>query len=366
MKIKTITCHDVYNYGASLQAFALQTYLTKIGYEVEIIDYLPDYISGRYKFFHILPTSRLYKYAKKNKLFYFLCCLYQIRRKYSTYGRKKVFDLFKREYLHCTKLYRNYEELKANPPEADAYVVGSDQVWSCTSVIGMDPAFYLDFGSSTTKRISYAASFGQSELKNENKEFVETELKKFDLISVREKTGLDILNSLNIAGVNVVDPVFLLTKDEWSHIVNSKRIVKDSYILVYDLYHADTKMKEAVCSLAKRNNLRIVSINSRSRLAYADVNISNAGPIEFLNLMQYCSYCCSDSFHATAFSVIFCKPFFVFNRHDNVSRIKDFLEVINMTQCLNPVNYNTLFDYQMINQKLNVEITISKKYIDSF
>ena len=97
MKIKTITCHDVYNYGASLQAYALQTYLTSIGHDVEIIDYLPDYISGRYKFFNILPNSRLYKYAIKNKLFYFLCCLYQVKRKYSTYGRKKVFDSFKEE-----------------------------------------------------------------------------------------------------------------------------------------------------------------------------------------------------------------------------------------------------------------------------
>ena len=366
MIIKTITCHDVYNYGASLQAYALQTYLKSIGHEVEIIDYLPDYISGRYKFFNILPSSRLYKYAIKNKLFYFLCCLYQVKRKYSTYGRKKVFDLFKKDYLQCTRLYKDYQDLKSSPPEADAYIVGSDQVWSCTSDIGKDPAFYLDFGKPTTKRYSYAASFGQSKLQPENIEFVTSKLKNFDAISVRETTGTDILQSLEIEGVNVVDPVLLLNQEDWGRIVTTKRIIKEDYILVYDLYHADTEMKGAVCSISNNKKLKIVSVNSRSRLGYADVNISNAGPIEFLNLMKYCTYCFSNSFHATAFSVIFCKPFFVFNRHDNVSRIKDFLKLINMSQCLNPESWNVQFDYDTINHRLNKEITKSKQFIDNF
>ena len=366
MKIKTITCHDVYNYGASLQAYALQTYLTSIGHDVEIIDYLPDYISGRYKFFNILPNSRLYKYAIKNKLFYFLCCLYQVKRKYSTYGRKKVFDSFKEEYLLCTKLYKDYQELKADPPTADAYVVGSDQVWSCTSAIGKDPAFYLDFGSSSIKRYSYAASFGQSKIQPENKALVFSKLQKFNGISVRENTGLEILQSLSIEGINVVDPVLLLNQEDWNQLIPTERIVKKNYILVYDLYHADTEMKEAVCSVAKNNGLKIVSINSRSGLNYADINISNAGPIEFLNLIKYCTYCFSNSFHATAFSVIFHKPFYVFNRHDNVSRIKDFLTIIDMEQCLNPEQMNVIFNYNVIDNRLQKMIITSKKYLDSF
>jgi len=366
MKIKTITCHDVYNYGASLQAYALETYLNSIGHEVEIIDYLPEYIAGRYKFFNILPSSRLYKYAMKNKLFYFLCCLYQVKRKYSTYGRKKVFDMFKKEHLRCTRLYKDYQDLKSNPPEADAYVVGSDQVWSCTSDIGKDSSFYLDFGNPSTKRYSYAASFGQSKLLPENIDFVTSNLNKFDAISVREKTGVEILHTLKLEGINVVDPVLLLNQSDWCRLVTTERMIKEDYVLVYDLYHADTEMREAVCSISKKNNLKIVSINSRSRLGYADVNISNAGPIEFLNLMKYCTYCCSNSFHATAFSVIFCKPFYVFNRHDNVSRIRDFLEIINMSQCLNPVDLDIQFNYDAINVRLNKEISKSKKYIDSF
>ena len=366
MKIMTITCHDVYNYGASLQAYALQSYLKSLGHDVKIIDYLPEYISGRYKFFNILPSSRLYKYATKNRLLYFLCCLYQVKRKYSTFGRKKVFDLFKREHLQCTRPYRTYEELKAEPPVADVYVVGSDQVWSCTSAIGKDPAFYLDFGDNKIKRYSYAASFGQSKIYAENRDFVASQLKKFNSISVREVTGLDILRGMNIDGINVVDPVLLLSQAEWDILVSSIKMINQNYILVYDLYHADTEMKEAVCLLAKRKNLKIVSINSRSRLSYADINISNAGPIEFLNLIKYCTYCCSNSFHATAFSVIFSKPFFVFNRHDNVSRIKDFLDIINMGCCLNPENLEVHFDYGKIFNKLQPVVAKSKKYLNSF
>lgn len=365
MRIKTITCHDVYNYGASLQAYALQTYLKKLGHDVEIIDYLPEYLSGRYKFFHILPNSRLYKYAIKNKFFYFLCCIYQIKRKYSTYGRKKAFDVFKKEYLQCTRLYKNYQELKANPPLADAYIVGSDQVWSCTSAIGKDPAFYLDFGSVSIKKYSYAASFGQSKLQPENIDFVSSQLCKFNAVSVRESTGIDILKALNIEGINVVDPVLLLKPNEWARLVSSDKMIKEDYILVYDLYHADKQMQDAVSTLANDKGLKIVSINSRTGLNYADVNISKAGPIEFLNLIYYCTYCCSNSFHATMFSVIFHKPFFVFNRHDNVSRIKDFLDIINMQQCLNPESLNVVFDYNVITNRLYKVIEKSKDYLDN-
>lgn len=365
MKIKTITCHDVYNYGASLQAYALQSYLKSIGHEVEIIDYIPDYLSGRYKFFNILPSSRLYKYARKNKFFYFLCCLYQVRRKYSTFARKKEFDLFKKKYLQCTRIYKNYQELKSDPPIADIYIVGSDQVWSCTSDIGKDPAFYLDFGNQTTKRYSYAASFGQSKLIKENIDFVTTELKKFDSISVRESTGLDILHELKLDGINVVDPVLLLSQRQWNDLITSDRLVKGNYILIYDLYHSDNDIKNASCKLAKDNGLKIVSINSRTALNYADINISNAGPIEFLNLLKYCSYCFTNSFHATAFSVIFQKPFFVFNRHDNVSRIKDFLSIICLTHCLNPISINVHFDYDMINKRLQKEIDKSKFFLEN-
>lgn len=365
MKIKTITCHDVYNYGASLQAYALQFYLKSIGHEVEIIDYLPNYLSGRYKFFDVPKTSRLYKFASKNKLFYFLCCLYQLKRKYSTYGRKKVFDKFKRDYLVCTPKYITYEDLKTTPPAAEAYIVGSDQVWSCTSEIGKDPAFYLDFGPSSVLRYSYAASFGQSEIQLGNMEFVLSMLKKFNRISVREKTGVGILHKLHLDGINVVDPVLLLSQTDWNHIIQTDRIIKDDYILVYDLYHADTELKEAACCLTEEKKLKVVSINSRSSLNYADVNISAAGPIEFLNLMKYCNSCLTNSFHATAFSVIFHKPFYVFNKHDNVSRIKDFLSIIGLNGCLNPDKLNQEFDFNAVDVELQKAVAASKRYLNN-
>lgn len=365
MNIKTITCHDVYNYGASLQAYALQTYLKAKGHNVEIIDYLPDYLSGRYKFFDIRPTSRLHKYAIKNRFLYFLCCLYQLKRKYSTFGRKKVFDKFKKEHLICTRKYCDYIELYEQPPVADIYIVGSDQVWSCTSEVGKDPAFYLDFGTSDIKRYSYAASFGQVSIKQENKDFVVSKLSKFDGISVREATGLNILQDLHLNGINTVDPVLLLNQTEWNRIIPEKRLVEKEYVLVYDLYHSDTEIEDAVYKLASDKKLTIVSINSRSRLGYADVNISNAGPIEFLNLIKYCKCCFTNSFHATAFSVIFQKEFYVFNRHDNVSRIKDFLEIVGLEKCLNPANMNMIFDYNIINHKLGIAINSSKEYLDN-
>ena len=113
MKICTITCHDVYNVGASLQAYALQTYLKSLGHDVKIIDYKPDYLSKDYR----LDIVRNPKYDKPLlKQAYLLATLPGRLR---VLPRKKAFDSFTAKYLDLTRRYVSNEELKADPPEAD-------------------------------------------------------------------------------------------------------------------------------------------------------------------------------------------------------------------------------------------------------
>lgn len=106
MKIKTITCHDVYNYGASLQAYALMSYLKQLGHEVEIIDYKPDYLSNHYKLTVVNPV-----YDKPIiKQLYLLAKLIPHLR---SLKRKRLFDTFKHNYLKITSIrYANNDELK--------------------------------------------------------------------------------------------------------------------------------------------------------------------------------------------------------------------------------------------------------------
>lgn len=165
MKIKTITCHNVYNYGAILQAYALQRFLEDNGHEVEIIDYAPRYHSN--SSWNIPENSSVYKLASKFVVIHLLYALHRYIKKKRNVNtiRLKKFDDFTAEYLHVTpRKYKNYEDIQRNPPLADMYIAGSDQIWNPIGKTGLDPAFYLNFGGSGIKRISYAASFGVSQI----------------------------------------------------------------------------------------------------------------------------------------------------------------------------------------------------------
>ena len=217
MKICTITCHRVYNYGASLQAYALQNYLEGKGHTVKIIDYRPWYLNMRYNFWFIAPISRMYSVASRFWIIRFIYCLLKRRDALKNYGRKRAFDNFTQQYLRLTdRSYNTLDSLKNMPPLADLYIAGSDQIWNSNYNNGRDPAFYLDFGSINIKRASYAASFAINAIQEDRKPFVKNQLKKFDYISVRERTGLEILRNLGINDAFLVnDPVFLLDKEKW-------------------------------------------------------------------------------------------------------------------------------------------------------
>ena len=170
MKIKTITCHDVYNLGASLQAYALQNYLLSLGHEVEIIHYKPDYLSNHHKLWLVANPKFNIPFIKQ------LYLLAKLPGRLIALKRKKVFDSFTSKYLRLTRRYNSYEDLKNDAPEADCYIAGSDQIWNTLFRNGRDAAFYLDFGNQNIKRISYAASFATPEIVPEYKEFVKDKL----------------------------------------------------------------------------------------------------------------------------------------------------------------------------------------------
>lgn len=330
MKIRTITCHDCYNFGASLQAYALQTYLESQGHDVQIIHYKPDYLSQH---FNMMAVSNPIFDKPLIKQLYLLA---KLPSRLMSLKRKKVFDEFTAKYLKLTCRYNSYEELKAEAPEADAYIAGSDQIWNTLFRNGRDAAFYLDFGKPEVKRISYAASFATPDVASEFREFVEKELKGLDCVSIREKTSLPLLASLGRPdGIAVCDPVFLLDKEHWNNLVNNSTYTtpKEKYILLY-LSDRGKNIEKIAKEMRKQTGWKIYAVGAVTA-SYADSNLTNAAPLDFVGLIRDAQFVVSNSFHATAFSFIMGTKFCVVNRIEGINeRMKSVLEDYGLVERL--------------------------------
>lgn len=359
MRIKTITCHDVYNAGASLQAYALVTYLRSLGHEAEIIDYKPDYLA-HYRLTGInnsrydKPVIReLYNLAKLPE-----------RLKARHGKRKKNFDAFTKEFLPVTKRrYISNDDLKQNPPEADVYFAGSDQIWNCFFQNGRDPAFYLDFAPADAVKASYAASFATEDVAEEWKPRVRQWLSGLDYISVRESSGVGIVERLGIPNaVQVLDPVFLLNREMWAAIEKPPEHT-EPYVLLYD-FDRNPEMIQFAKKLTTENGWKLYSVLSCEE---CDRCFSEEGPQTFVGLVHNAEFVVSNSFHATAFALIFQKQFVVFNRSESINtRMRDLLELIGAMNRLitDPDQRFQRMNYDEIEKKLNNAITKSKMYID--
>lgn len=282
-----------------LQAYALQKVLGK-NYETQIIDYYASDVFDDYKL--IKPFNKSFKK--------FIVSIFR----YPFYIRRyKNFENFRKK-LKLTKYYSDIDILKKDFPIADAYIVGSDQVWNPKITGGLDDAYFLNFGTSKIKRISYAASSGVGEmpahLENEFKE----RLEKFSAISVREKKLKDYIEKVSNFKVSLVlDPVLLLTKSDWETEKNARKIIKQKFILVYSVDNSNELFYEVVNELASQTGYLIVffdRVDKSKKIRYPKKSCYNCGPSEFITLLNDAEYVVTTSFHALAMSIIFNKNFF--------------------------------------------------------
>ncbi len=357
MKILTLTTYNVYNYGAALQAYALQTYLRNKGHEAELINYQPEYLTRKYDYRWVNPESKMSRYALTRASYRLLKYL----QRQTTLGRKRQFDHFVATRLRQTKAYRTLEELEQDTPEADLYIVGSDQIWNVFYEAGRDPAFYLSFVK-RGKKASYAASFSYVDIAQEAQQTIARRLEDFTAVSVRESHGLKLLESMGIAGEWVLDPVFLLGVEEWKSLMTDFRKT-EPYLLIYD-FEGNKALKAFAQKYAREHGLKIYNINDTYPRLYADRNFSKAGPREFLSLIYHCDAFVSNSFHGTAFSILFGKPVYVFNRHRHKvnSRMESLLGLFGLSHCIEPQGECT-FDYDAIHRIMNRELRKSVNFL---
>lgn len=362
MIIKTITCHDVYNVGASLQAYAFVTYLHNLGHDAQIIDYKPKYLCNQYRLWGVSNS----KFDKP-----FIRTLYSIAKLPERISarcskRKAEYDHFTADFLPITKRkYTTNDELKRNPPKADVYFAGSDQIWNTMFNNGKDPAFYLDFAPADSVKASYAASFATEDVVDSWKPQVKKWISALDYVSVRESSAVTITRNLGIKNVvQVLDPVFLLESEQWE-VVEKSIGDFEPYILLYD-FDRNPEIVAFAQKFALQNGWKLYSVLS---CPGCDRCFEQDGPQTFLYLIHHAEYVVSNSFHATAFSLIYKKEFLVTCRQEGInSRMRDLTSLVGAPSRFisDWGDYGSLekIDWNQINTNLQNIKNQSERYIN--
>lgn len=342
MKVATITYSWAQNWGAVLQAYALVEYLNSIGHEAKLIDYrefdnklistvksIPDGIVDLLT----IPASK---------------------------KRIDRYNEFRKNALKLTSKCNTIDELKKLNKDFDAFVTGSDQVWNVG--LGVCKDFYLEFADEQKKRISYAPSFGVTSIPEEHKKDTIEGINNIQALSVREESGKKIIADLTGREATVVlDPVFLLTKEQWREVSKSAG-QKEKYIFVYPT-QITSKLKNAVKELKKKTGLKVVSPFYIPGCEVA----KDIGPREFIDYIANAEYVVASSFHATAFSLIFNKKLIVITHNMTGSRTTDLLTRVGMESCIisDVKEVETLhWNYDKCNELMKKYINESKNFLD--
>lgn len=295
MKIAVITRHAISNYGSLLQAYATQTILEKLGYECEIIDYVRD----NENYFNHEKTLLKRKPDWNQNLI--KRTIYLFLRQPESILSGKMFETEREKYLKLTDRYTSLAQLKNKCPIADIFMTGSDQVWGPTEDGTYDPAYCLSFVNGSQKKISYAASFGRSNVEDSTRKLFEDYLKQYEALTVREDSAVDQLTEMGLQAKQVLDPTFLLTSEEWKRLIKTK--IKGHYILVYQL-HNDSKLGKYAKFIAKEKGLPLLRIStSLHQILRPGKLIWNPNIEKFLSYLAQADCLVTDSFHGTALAI---------------------------------------------------------------
>lgn len=330
--IGIITWLGTGNFGTSLQSYALHRKLEEMGYRVCFVPY--------FNAASFTLWAKIKKFRNYPKLWakFFLNKYIEIRNQSN---KSKIHFFNKNNYnVQLIDTQKEYDKILQ---EIDVFVTGSDQIWNCYHAF--EPFYFLSFAENV-KRIAYASSIGTSDFPKKFEAKVKNLLSKFNHISVREKSTVPLLKKLlNRNDIRqVVDPTFLLDEKHWLSFAEKAKIeinLPEKYILCY--FVGDKSCTEQMISEV-REQLGINNIIIIPALENTDVLFSNAiiyrkaGPYEFVYLISRAEFICTDSFHATAISIIMQKNFIEFMRFkndDEKSQNSRIYDLLNQYQLIN-------------------------------
>lgn len=351
MKVGILTYHHVNNYGALLQAYALAQVVKQQGHEVEFIDYRPykaiifylkaAYLSRRAKLWFINPNFIAYAAKSRNMQAFFTS-----------------------KFRLTSKTYYTRSQLNAFRSGYDLLICGSDQVWDVQAIRKYDSSYFLDFvDSGLTRKVSYAASCGQTSTFGIYRQPICNLLDQFDAISVRDINSLQLIDrECQRRAIKVLDPTFLADFSEITALPDAEK-----YALVYaDLNPAQARF---VKRLARGKGLTIISVGSPCKVA--DKNFLSIGPEEWLGYFAHATYVFTNFYHGAVFSIIFKKPFTFFSKAVKANKINDLLDDLNLkdriitSEALIDAEQNPLseIDYSVVYETLNKSIAKSRQYL---
>lgn len=353
MRLGIITWHYLDNYGSMLQTYAMTKIFEKYNFDVSIINYRNGSKKGLlYNLLRDLKYMLPYQNNTSN-------------------NRKKNGHLFRKKYFKETKMFSNNSELINYHFDYDVYVCGSDQIWSPTR---FDDSYYLNFVSNDSKKIAYAPSVTIDKYSEEQARRVKDYLRTFKAVSLREEKGSEIIKK--ISGTKyptVLDPTLLLTKTEWNKLVTNQFNITD-YILCYFIGN-DDKYKESVYKYAEITNKKIVNIVITANHNFGDVIIKDAGPEEFLELVNKCHTFLTDSFHGVLFAINYQKKFYAYKRfkdndtNSQNARVENILTKLDLMDRFIDENYDfskqSELDYKKISKLLDKQKQLSFSYLNN-
>jgi len=324
MKVGIVTYHRSHNYGAMLQAAALQTALTQMGHDVWFIDYWPEHQRNIYRLF---PKHALRRTGIRGKIRILASTLKGLP---GVLRRRAAFHRFFRRMIEpfCQSANAKF----------DVIVYGSDQIWrKQLDGSGYNPVYFGNNSFRADRHLAYAASMGKLPETEQDRHLVHRLLKPLSSISVREADLQVYLTNSGLQKVALVsDPVFLLSSANWSRLAGESPIEPQAYLVFYDLLPIP-KGIEKVCHFAHCLHLNPVRIAGRAERHPDKCSRLSAGPYEFLNLLKFSDYVVTSSFHGLAFALLFHKPFLAIFP-SNAGRAKTLLASVGLQHRLVPAD----------------------------
>ena len=359
MKIGILTFHCAHNYGAVLQCYATQEFLKNKGYNVEIIDYRPQFLLTPYR---IIDKNR---FISRNLIYFVKKTIIESLMLFFRYKRWYGFESFIRNKLNLSSKVHN----KNIPDYYDIYIIGSDQIWNPKITKGFDNIYFADFPFNKGKRkyLTYAASMEIQCLSNEQKIYLSNALKSFDQITVREKNLCELLQPLTSKKIHqVIDPTLLINSSIWEEMV-TQPLINNKYVLVYQVRENERTMQIANDIAKQIGGIVIETVAWLNRGCFKN-KYQTASPEMFLRLIKHATCIVTTSFHGTAFSVIFNKPFYTLLLNDGRdSRSLSLLESLGLSEraiSIEDVPTFSSVDFSEANIKLNQIRKDSAKIFD--
>ncbi len=334
------------NYGALFQSCGLSSFLTKLNHDVS----------------HVTVEQR--KQRRQSKVVIAKTLLKKVLLLPHARGfklREQKFRKFARETQNQI-VYKTQEELFENPPVADVYLSGSDQVWN---PVAMHEDLFLAYAPKGSKKISYAASMGSENIPKENKARFAELIGEFETISVREDTVVDIVKPFTDHTVyQHIDPVFLKTRSEWEELETPYENLKfQKYILAY-IIEWNAEFNAQLKELKARTKLPVVSINlGNIKKVCADQVLYDVSPNEFLYLLHHAEMMIATSFHGVAMSVVFNKPFVPFVGTNMPTRIQSLMRHFDI-DVRESVNYGAK-EFERINDRIRQDQIAAREYLEN-